>query len=431
MNAFDWIYQIVVEGLKYIILGHWFLGFPFRQDKAKFWLAGYFLMIPVVEILDIPHTVFIYFYSWGALLIIFLFEGKFIEKIKAFFVMWFLIAMVDALIMVVFVVCISKQFVQNNYVFEKTVGAIGLGVWCLGAFKMKKVQVKIQEIWNSLSTFDYFIVLAIFSMISLLLGGMQSYLYNEMNVSIESTAFIAGVAIAGSLLIVLGLLIYTKQSKRRLEQMNQLNIEYMKLQRRYYESSLEQYEDMRRFRHDINNHLYLLSRLCEEKRYTEVKQYVETISVDYEKIRSVHTGNFIADCIVGRTLYELEKEGEIDFQMMGHFSKELILEDIDFCILLSNILDNAREALLEQRLGKRILQMEIKQYQEHYYLRVRNSTGKEMIDFSSTDKKNAVNHGYGIRNIKGVVEKYHGTVEWRYENHMVEVKVAISGQKKE
>ena len=172
--------------------------------------------------------------------------------------MWFLIAMVDALIMVVFVVCISKQFVQNNYVFEKTVGAIGLGVWCLGAFKMKKVQVKIQEIWNSLSTFDYFIVLAIFSMISLLLGGMQSYLYNEMNVSIESTAFIAGVAIAGSLLIVLGLLIYTKQSKRRLEQMNQLNIEYMKLQRRYYESSLEQYEDMRRFRHDINNHLYLL-----------------------------------------------------------------------------------------------------------------------------------------------------------------------------
>ena len=82
MNAFDWIYQIVVEGLKYIILGHCFFGFPFRQDKAKFWLAGYFLMIPVVEILDIPHTVFIYFYSWGALLIIFLFEGKFIEKIK-------------------------------------------------------------------------------------------------------------------------------------------------------------------------------------------------------------------------------------------------------------------------------------------------------------------------------------------------------------
>ena len=431
MNAFDWIYQIVVEGLKYIILGHWFFGFPFRQDKAKFWLAGYFLMIPVVEILDNPYITFFFCYAWGLLLLFAIFDGQITSKLKAFFVMWFVIAMADAVIMTVFVISMSKQILQNNYVIEKVVGGISFILWCIAANRMHQFQKKMQKFWRNISNVEYIFMITVFMLVSLMLGGVQSYLYNTINVAIKNTIFIAGVAIAGSLLIVFGLLIYTKQSKKRLEQMNQLNIEYMKLQRRYYESSLEQYEDMRRFRHDINNHLYLLSRLCEEKRYTEVKQYIEKISIGYEKIRSVHTGNFIADCILGRTLYELEKEGEIDFQMMGHFSKELILEDIDFCILLSNILENAREALLEQRLGKRILQMEIKQYQEHYYLRVRNSTGKEMIDFSSTDKKNAVNHGYGIRNIKGVVEKYHGTVEWRYENHMVEVKVVISGQKKE
>ena len=422
MNAFDWIYQIVVEGLKYIILGHCFLGFPFRQDKAKFWLAGYFLMIPVVEILDIPHTVFIYFYSWGALLIILLFEGKFIEKIKAFFVMWFLIAMVDALIMVQFLAFIEPVFTES-YV-KKLLGIIGAVFWVILAWKAKKLQFYIKQWWEKITRLEYIIIILSFFAVAILLGGIQSYLYQAMNVSIRKVVFIVGILVVVLFLSALLLLFYTRQSKKRLEEVNQLNMQYFNLQKRYYEDSLEQYEDMRRFRHDINNHIFMMTKLSEENRIDELKKYISEMSKNYESLCSIHTGNFIADCMISRTVQELEKDKDFVFELDGHFPKSSIMEDIDLCALLSNLLDNAREAL-EKVETRKYLQIEVKRYQSCCYLVVRNTVQDEKIDFSKSSKTDQKSHGYGIKSIRKIVEKYCGEVTWKCTDNMVEVRISL------
>ena len=39
MDTSEWIYQIIVEGMKYIIIAHWFLGFTFSQKKDKIFFA--------------------------------------------------------------------------------------------------------------------------------------------------------------------------------------------------------------------------------------------------------------------------------------------------------------------------------------------------------------------------------------------------------
>ena len=423
MNAFDWIYQIVVEGLKYIILGHCFLGFPFRQDKAKFWLAGYFLMIPVVEILDIPHTVFIYFYSWGALLIILLFEGKFIEKIKAFFVMWFLIAMVDALIMVQFLAFIEPVFTES-YV-KKLLGIIGAVFWVILAWKAKKLQFYIKQWWEKITRLEYIIIILSFFAVAILLGGIQSYLYQAMNVSIRKVVFIVGILVVVLFLSALLLLFYTRQSKKRLEEVNQLNMQYFNLQKRYYEDSLEQYEDMRRFRHDINNHIFMMTKLSEENRIDELKKYISEMSKNYESLCSIHTGNFIADCMISRTVQELEKDKDFVFELDGHFPKSSIMEDIDLCALLSNLLDNAREAL-EKVETRKYLQIEVKRYQSCCYLVVRNTVQDEKIDFSKSSKTDQKSHGYGIKSIRKIVEKYCGEVTWKCTDNMVEVRISLA-----
>ncbi len=422
MNAFDWIYQIVVEGLKYIILGHCFFGFPFRQDKAKFWLAGYFLMIPVVEILDIPHTVFIYFYSWGALLIIFLFEGKFIEKIKAFFVMWFLIAMVDALIMVQFLAFIEPVFTES-YV-KKLLGIIGAVFWVILAWKAKKLQFYMKQWWEKITRLEYIIIILSFFAVAILLGGIQSYLYQAMNVSIRKVVFIVGILVVVLFLSALLLLFYTRQSKKRLEEVNQLNMQYFNLQKRYYEDSLEQYEDMRRFRHDINNHIFMMTKLSEENRIDELKKYISEMSKNYESLCSIHTGNFIADCMISRTVQELEKDKDFVFELDGHFPKSSIMEDIDLCALLSNLLDNAREAL-EKVETRKYLQIEVKRYQSCCYLVVRNTVQDEKIDFSKSSKTDQKSHGYGIKSIRKIVEKYCGEVTWKCTDNMVEVRISL------
>ena len=51
MDTSEWIYQIIVEGMKYIIIAHWFLGFTFSQKKTKYFLLIYPVVVPVVQYL--------------------------------------------------------------------------------------------------------------------------------------------------------------------------------------------------------------------------------------------------------------------------------------------------------------------------------------------------------------------------------------------
>ncbi len=422
MNAFDWIYQIVVEGLKYIILGHWFFGFPFRQDKAKFWLAGYFLMIPVVEILDNPYITFFFCYAWGLLLLFAIFDGQITSKLKAFFVMWFVIAMADAVIMVQFMSFIKPTF-SESYI-KKIFGIIGCIFWYLLAWKGKRVRNYVQKWWEQITLIEYLVVVFSFFVISILLGGIQSYLYQTMNRSIRKAVFIFGIIAVTIFLIALMMLFYTRQSKKRLEEVNQLNMQYFNLQKRYYEDSLEQYEDMRRFRHDINNHIFMMTKLSEENRIDELKKYIFEMSKNYESLCSIHTGNFIADCMISRMVQELEKDKDFVFELDGHFPKSSIMEDIDLCALLSNLLDNAREAL-EKVETRKYLQIEVKRYQSRCYLVVRNTVQEEEIDFSKSSKTDQKYHGYGIKSIRKIVEKYCGEVTWKCTDNMVEVRISL------
>ena len=74
----------------------------------------------------------------------------------------------------------------------------------------------------------------------------------------------------------------------------------------------------------------------------------------------------MADCIISRTLSDLQEKENFKFFLEGRFPEKIFLEDIDFCILMSNVLDNAKEAL-EKISDECVLQIEIKQFQKTFY----------------------------------------------------------------
>ncbi|HBI62697.1 MAG TPA: hypothetical protein DDY31_16080, partial [Lachnospiraceae bacterium] len=398
MEMYEWIYQIAIEGIKYVLIAHWFLGFEFNRRKTKYLLLLYPLLIPVVEYLDIPHTVFLYRYLWGVLLLFFLFKRRLIEKVKAFFVIWFLVGLVDALILIVYFICTTVLFADGNMEMEMILGCVGAVFWIFLVWKCLKLQKGMQNFWNKLSNKEYVLLIIVLILLSFILGGMQSNLYGISTLSIETVRLISMVFAAYLFMVLLILFIYSQQSKKQLEKVNQLNVRYLKLQKRYYEYSLSQYEDMKKFRHDINHHIFILSELSREDKITELQEYIETMAEGYEKMRGIHTGNFIADCIISRVLHELKEKAAFQFELEGHFPETFFMEDIDFCILLSNLLENAKEAI-EKVTGECFLQMEIKSFHQWFYLIVRNSVASKEIDFQRTSKADKRNHGFGVQNI--------------------------------
>ena len=425
LSVYDWVYQIIVEGIKYILIAHYFLGFAFAKRKTAYLLFLYLALIPAVEYSDNRYIIFSYYYAWGGVLLIGLFQEELKEKIKAFFIIWFLIALVDALIVMFYVMFPTVIFMNRNTEKVVVFGCLGAVFWGSMAFKCKKIQQYTKNFWKKLSNWEYILSLFVLVVGSLFVGGMQGNLDNTTTISMRPTTFILGVIVMLVFTIVLVLFLQTKQSKRQLEEINRLNIQYLELQEKYYKDSLKQYDDMRRFRHDINHHLYILSELSREDKVAELKGYIGTMAESYEKMRGIHSGNFIADCIISHTLYKLKGKEAFTFDMEGHFPETFFMEDIDFCILLSNLLENAREAL-EKITGECTLHIEVKHFRQWFCLIVQNSTDKDTIDFQETSKQDKRNHGYGVRNISRIAEKYNGTVLWNCEKGMAEVKLKFN-----
>lgn len=90
------------------------------------------------------------------------------------------------------------------------------------------------------------------------------------------------------------------------------------------------------------------------------------------------------------------------------------LDNLDLCVLFGNILDNALEACAElppER--KAYIRITGGQSANMFTLRVENSCKRTSVLINGlpvTAKANAQLHGFGLKNVKAVLEKYGGSL---------------------
>ena len=193
-------------------------------------------------------------------------------------------------------------------------------------------------------------------------------------------------------------------------------------QQKYYEDVLKKDEGIRQFRHDITKHMSVIKKLCEKNNIEEAKRYVDLLYVDYQQYEVVYTGNIVSDCFISSTIDNLRSEPEFEYKIIGKFPEQIRISNNDLCIVLSNALENAQNALKKVD-GKKELRIAIKNYKERIFLTIENTALAE-------DTKNLYNgitqgHGYGTVNMKRVVEKYGGTIEFLFEKNIFTVKIFI------
>lgn len=308
MSVCEWIYLIAVEGIKVLLVGHYFFGYEWNKGKTRFLLCLYLVIVLAIESLADSNSniLFLARSLWKFLLFMCLFKGIILEKLKSFLVIWFLVSLIDMVICVPFSLMVVIE--ENSTGMSMLIGCLGGLFWGILCWKAKRLQKFVHEFWKELSLREYVVLLFVLGLFSIILGGIQGYLYDAITASERKLTYILEMIAAVIFLLIYVLLLYTKRSKERLQEINQLSTKNMKLQRKYYENSIKQYEDMRRFRHDINNHLYILSELGREGKDAELKEYIEKMTESYDRARGIHTGNFVSDCIISHAIQRLQTE---------------------------------------------------------------------------------------------------------------------------
>ena len=207
--------------------------------------------------------------------------------------------------------------------------------------------------------------------------------------------------------------------KKNLEQQNYMLSEQVTHQIEYYDKIQEVHLELRKFRHDIKNHYLSLYNLLEENKIDSAKEYLNSISKMVSEPRNyiLNTGNPLFDSLISDKVSYAKKNGiTVDAQVL--LTSKLDMDNFDICVLFGNAFDNAIEACLSiESDQEKIIRFQLKTHRKILNVVLSNTANEPKIDDLGdiqTSKEDSQNHGFGLKNIASIVDKYHGVLQKGY-----------------
>lgn len=212
-------------------------------------------------------------------------------------------------------------------------------------------------------------------------------------------------------------------NNRNINKLLFLNSKALEVQKEYYENLKNNNLDLRRFKHDYQNHLFTLNELIKSKKYDELESYISTIDKEVSfPVQKFNTGNDIADAIISDKINSAKSVNAtiiVKTDINTFLSK---LSAYDTCTIIANILDNAIEAVSVLPDGiNREISISFKNSSNYLLISSSNPTllkrSKSLKAFITTEKHDKKNHGLGLLNVKTIAEKLHGDVKYSISNN--------------
>ncbi len=185
----------------------------------------------------------------------------------------------------------------------------------------------------------------------------------------------------------------------------------------YAETVKEQYNQTRRLRHDLKQYAGTVLALLNDGKTDAAREIAEEQCESLSKIETViNTGNDFLNAILNSKL-SLAKSTGID--VLCSVENDISgIEDIDLCSLIGNLLDNAIAAAEKCGGELRLIEVKISSVKSRFIVVVRNSIPRSVLEENpklKSTKSDAVNHGFGIKTIKYIAEKYNGKFDFYEE----------------
>ena len=210
----------------------------------------------------------------------------------------------------------------------------------------------------------------------------------------------------------------------RLQQENQL----LSMQQQRYENLKAAIEEARQARHDMRHQLNHISALTEDGNLEKVKAYLTACISRIPSLDMCLCENRPADSVIGY-YYTLAKRENIPFFAKIDLPETLPVDEIDTCLVLSNLLENALEACLRTTPTRRQIQVTAYLHAERLLLiEVENTFDGEVKEkngiFSSSKRRG---NGIGIQSVEHLAEKNGGASTFTHEDGVFSAKVMLCG----
>ncbi len=187
------------------------------------------------------------------------------------------------------------------------------------------------------------------------------------------------------------------------------------------EEILKLHENTRRLKHDMKNHIMVITSYLQENALDEAKEYLSHVLDELNGIYTyVETGNSVMNYVLNQKLEKACQKGLLVKAEIENLAFAC-MESVDFVSLLSNLLDNAIEGAVQtETQSKPEISVSLTARRCYETILVKNSIAESVLEKNPhlLSGKEGDGHGYGVGQIRRIVDKYDGLCQFYEEENM-------------
>lgn len=205
------------------------------------------------------------------------------------------------------------------------------------------------------------------------------------------------------------------------ESQSQLRISMLELQlseqKRMIEETGNISHEIKKAEHDLRHHLLSVLGNLENRNIKEAEIYLKQLLQEYETsiFKYIHIDNSAVNSILNMKISRCHANKiDIKTEIESDFSD---FSDIDICVLLANLLDNAIEASMNVNSPQ--ITVSVRNEKNYLCIMIRNKIENSVLDYNkqlNTTKKDKSKHGLGVYSISQIVDKYDGMKSYYEKN---------------
>lgn len=195
----------------------------------------------------------------------------------------------------------------------------------------------------------------------------------------------------------------------------------------HYQEVENMYRQIRGWRHDYRNHIQVMKALAASGDLAGIQAYLDELDTDLNTVDTViKTGNSMADAILNSKI-SLAKSRHIAVQADAHIPVKLRMSELDLCVILGNLFDNAIEASLALPEEQRMIRVYMDMKGTQLYISFTNFTaaGKQKKVGRRFATTKGTGHGFGLVRIDNIIDRLDGYLSRNSEDGAFTTEILI------
>lgn len=395
-----------------------FMDLFFERSYDKNYTVILLIMSLIMAIINFFGLILLN-YIWSLILLVILTKILYKSTSKNIYILTFLffiiLIVIETVVAVVFDIILPNSNLKYNFRM------------ILSAFVLLIFQIVLRKYFSykfslNLKFIDFIdCILIIFSFITVFM--IYFVLQEVTTLNVKFFLFFISV---GLLFLDIYILHFLQEKEKYNELKNQ--IEMMQLKQtsdiNYYNLEHKQFEEYKRFIHDLKNHLMIIENLYKKNDFERAKEYSEELIFRFTKIKRFSSDQILQ--IILTDIFEKCEKNNITFNCMIDPRIDLsIYNEMDIVTILSNVLNNAYEANESDLIKKKEVNLRMNIVNNFLKIELLNPYNDIKFERGKYKTTKGNHFGIGLSNVKKTVDELNGILEIKHNDNIFKILILL------